>query len=175
MSKARFVIVRQQAGESDQTYLGMDREPFGGHSDVSKPLILEGMALPDIAVEEAKSAYRAFWKKLAGQGHDQYDLLALGIQPDDDWEFLGYDVGETLERGWSAVAHRHDFLKPDEIALWEAKLNANGLFRGASEAESFLAVYLDSDDPDMGWAADGWQERPDWYTVIPIYRYRRTF
>ncbi|MCK5633443.1 MAG: hypothetical protein KAI06_00045 [Anaerolineales bacterium] len=73
------------------------------------------------------------------------------------------------------MAHWRDFLEPEAIDTWEKMLNPNGLFTDPAEAKALLAAYLDSDDPDMGWAADGWIEQPDWYVVIPVYRYHRTF
>lgn len=172
MSKVRFIIVRKPVAEAGQIYLGMDRGPFGGYPDEPESLILEGMALQDIPGEQAEATYRAFWEKLDAHGSHRYDLLALAVQADDDWQFLGYDVGENTGRAWSAVAHRRDFLEPDEIDSWGAKLNVNGLFADPADAKALLAKYLDSGDPDMGWAADGWEEQPDWYAVIPIYRYR---
>jgi len=169
----RFIIVRKPVAEADQIYLGMDRMPFGSDPDEPESLILEGMALQDISDEKADAAYRDFWEKLDAQKSHQYDLLALAIHADDGWQFLGYDVGESTERAWSVVAHRHDFLEPDEIDTWEAKLNVNGLFADPGEARALLAKYLDSGDPDMGWGTDGWEEQPDWYAVIPVYRYCR--
>jgi|GEM_PF-3610676 len=172
MSKACFIIVRQPVEKSAQNYLGMDRDPFGSHTDVPEPLVLEGMALLDVPSEKVEISYRTFWKKLCDRGYDQYDLLALGAQHGDDWEFLGYDVGEKTERCWSVITHWNDFLEPEAIKSWQIMLNHNGLFTDLSDAKALLAVYLNSNDPDMGWATDGWGEQPDWYDVIPIYRYR---
>ena len=42
--------------------------------------------------------------------------------------------------------------------------------RGASAR--FLRAYLESDDPDRGWTADGWVDRPELYAVVPIHRLR---
>jgi hypothetical protein len=155
----RFLIVSRSGAPG---YAGMDRPTLGTLDDVPEPVVLRGMALEDLRPDQAEAGYRAFAAELAGR----YDLLALGEPSGADWELLGYDVGETTRRAWSALAHRQ------ELALPEPRLNRHGLFDDAAEAEQFLRAYLDSDDPDRGWGPEGWEERPSLYAVIPVHRLR---
>ena len=168
----RFLIVQQRHPDGVPLYEGMDRLRLGGVADLPQALIDRGLGLEDLRPEEAEPAYRTFLGELIAAGHLGYELLALDhAQADGEaWEFLGYDVGETTEAAWSALAHRGQVLTAEEQVRWQGRLNAHGLFASQADATAFLAVYLASDDPDKGWTTEGWTEAPDWYAVIPIHR-----
>lgn len=168
----RFLIVQERHPDGGLLYEGMDRLQLGGIANLPQALIDRGLALEDLPPEEAEPAYRAFMGELSAAGHLGYELLALDhAQADGEaWEFLGYDVGETTQAAWSALAHRAQVLTTEEQGHWQGRLNAHGLFASQADATAFLVVYLASDDPDKGWTAEGWTDAPDWYAVIPIHR-----
>jgi hypothetical protein len=149
----------------------MDRPKLGSFSDVPEPILYRGLALEDLPPQEAEKSYCVLLTEMLEIGITDYELLVLGDNPPGKCEFLGYDVGETTKAAWSAIVHQDIFLNPEEKYQWEEKLNAHGLFQEREEAEAFLARYLDSDDSDMGWTADGWTDTSDWYAIIPVHRY----
>lgn len=155
----RFLIV---SSSDAPRYEGMDRPLLGMRDDVPDEVVVRGMALEDLPPDKAEAGYRAFVAELG----ERYELLGLGEPGGADWEPLGYDVGETTARAWSALAHREEFGMPEPL------LNRHGLFDDRADAERFLRAYLDSDDPDRGWGPDGWEEREDIYAVVPVYRLR---
>jgi hypothetical protein len=153
----------------------MDRPPLGSSDDVPEHLVLRGMALEELSADVAEDGYRELISAITAAAADaKYDLLALGdMRRAAHWEFLGFDVGERTPASWSAIAHRDVFLSPGDLSEWERRLNSHGLFDNISDAEVYLALYLDSDDPDKGWTAEGWVDKPDIYAVIPVYRFRQ--
>ena len=173
MRLLRFLIVKQRPPRDAGPYEGMDRQILGDVADVPESLISRWATLEEMPAEDAQELLGALMSDLSAAGVAGYELLALGSVRDlpGNWAFLGYDVGETTEAAWSAIAHREAFLAQGESAGWEARLNAHGLFGKQVDAEAFLERYLASDDPDMGWTADGWTDTPDWYAVIPIRMY----
>jgi hypothetical protein len=156
----RFSIVSRSGAPR---YEGMDRPLLGMRDDVPAEVVVRGMALEDLPPDQVEAGYRAF---VAGLG-ERYELLGLGEPGGADWELLGYDVGETTERAWSALAHR------EELGMPEPLLNRHGLFDDRADAERFLRAYLECDDPDRGWGPDGWEDDADIYAVVPVYRLRR--
>jgi hypothetical protein len=159
----RYLIVSSNAPPG---YAGMDRPLVGMQDDVPDELVLRGAALDDLPPAQAEAGHRRFLVELREHGFPGYELLGLGESPDPAWEFLGFDVGETTKRAWSALAHRA------ALGLPAPRLNSHGLFDDRAEAEQFLRAYLESDDPDRGWTADGWEDRPASYAVVPIQRLR---
>jgi hypothetical protein len=63
--------------------------------------------------------------------------------------------------------HRDEVLPGRDV-----QLNEHGLFAGEDDAEAFLRAYLEADDPDAGWSAEGWTDKPTIYAVIPVRRLR---
>lgn len=172
----RFMVVRKDSSKykfnnDTKTYEGMDRPKLGTFSDVPELILYRGLALEDLPPQEAEKSYRMLLTEMLEIGITEYELLVLGDNPPGQCKFLGYDVGETTKTAWSAIVNQDIFLNPEEKVQWEEKLNAHGLFQEREEAEAFLARYLDSDDPDMGWTEDGWTNTPDEYAIIPVYRY----
>lgn len=160
----RLLIVSSVPGPG---YAGMDRPLLGAGDDAPEDLVLRAAALEDLPVDQQLAAHLAFLDELRAGGVTGYELIALGAAPDATWDLLGFDVGETTRRAWSALAHR------DELGLPAPALTEHGLFADRAEAEAFLASYLAADDPDASWTPDGWQARPDLYAVVPIYRLAR--
>jgi hypothetical protein len=152
----RFVIASRPDAPG---YQGMDRALLGMRDDVPDDVVVRGMALDDLAPHQAEAGYRAFVAELG----DRYELLGLGEPAGAGWELLGYDVGETTPRAWSAIAHRA------ELALPEPRLNRHGLFEDPGDAERFLRAYLAAEDPDRDWDP-AWQAHPELYAVIPVHR-----
>jgi hypothetical protein len=172
----RFLFVKKGLSEfrfnnGTKIYEGMNRPKLGSFLDVPESILYHGLALEDLPSNEAEKQYQNLVLDMLAMGINQYELLALDGSPLENYEFLGYDVGETTKTAWSAILHKDIFLNPEEINQWEQKLNVHELFQEQEEAEEFLARYLESDDPDMGWTADGWTDIPDFYAVIPVYRY----
>ena len=168
----RYRIVQQANG----WYEGMDRPRLGTVPGISGDVLIRGLSLEDVPPEKAQDAFSAYMDDLLVGGSTGLDLLALGDVADsgsDTWEFLGYDVGETTPAAWSAIVNGHIFLGPAEQVEWRSRLNAHGLFANQQDADAYLSRYFHSDDPDRGWTEGGWRERPDFYKVIPVYRYRR--
>ncbi len=175
MKFIRFLIVIKNSinaihDKEIKTYEGMNRYQLGNFTDIPDELLYRGLSLEDMLPEKAEMSYRLLLRDMLAMNVTQYELLMLGDNPSEDWEFLGYDVGETTKAAWSAIANRDVFLNHEEIAKWEESLNSHGIFEERADAEAFLAVYLDSEEPDKGWTGDGWTETPDWYAVVPIYR-----
>ncbi len=174
----RFMIVRKNSSKckfSDDAiaYGGMDRPKLGSRCDVPDSIRSRGVALEGQPTQEADRPYRMLLAEMLEIGVTDYELLVLGDIPPDKYQFLGYDVGENTEDAWSAIVDQDLFLEPEEKLQWEEKLNAHGLFQHRADAQAFLVRYLDSGDPDMGWTSDGWTDTPDWYAVIPVYRYQQ--
>ncbi|MDJ0729248.1 MAG: hypothetical protein QNJ33_04570 [Crocosphaera sp.] len=158
-------------GSKEINYKGMDRPKLGEYNDLPQALILEGLSLDDMNANQRKIAYKSFIEKLLNRGIDRYELITSEDQIGVDWEFLGYDVGELTKRAWSAIANCNVFVSSEEQEKWISCLNSQGLFQVLEKAEEYLELYLSSNDPDMGWDVNSWQEAPSWYCVIPIYRY----
>lgn len=168
----RFIIVKRVPEDMDKPYEGMDRPPLGSFLDIPEPLILQGMALEDLPDPIAEASYKEFLIRIEATGTEGYELLALGDRPSSSWDFLGFDVGETTPTAWSAISHRDVIFSPQELNDWEERLNSHGLFDKRIDAENYLTYYLASDDPDKGWTEEGWVDEPDFYAVVPVYKYR---
>jgi hypothetical protein len=165
MTPPRVQIVRAEG-----SYRGMDRRRLSD-LDVPRPLVLRGLGLEDAGSAAELLAWLA---DLAHEGITEYEVLSLGDGPGQEWELLGHDVGETTSAGWSAIAHRADFLPAAERAAWDERLNEYGLFGRREDAEDFLERYLAADDPDGGWTPEGWSDDPGIYAVVPVYLLSRT-
>jgi len=176
MEFRRFLIVRKSSANGScntatKTYEGMQRFQLGSFTDVPDELLNHGLALEDMPPHEALISYQRLLADMLAMGVTDYELLMLGDCPSQNWQFLGYDVGETTKAAWSAIANLEIFLEPQEMAQWQERLNFHGLFPERADAKEFLKRYLESVDPDMGWTALGWTNTPDWYAVISVYRY----
>jgi hypothetical protein len=165
MSERRLVIL------APGSYAGMDRPALGARPDVPEDRVVKGLELESNA---DIPGLRRFLTDLAREGIDDYELVALGGFQGAAWEFLGFDVGETTSAAWSAINHRDEVLSAEQAAEWAQRLNAHGLFANQADADAFLQAYLESEDPDAGWGADGWTDNPTIYAVIPVQRLRRS-
>lgn len=159
----RYRIV---SSTTSTTYAGMDRPLLGMRDDVPRELVMRSFTLEELFPERIEAGHRRILLELRERGLSGYELLRLGGTSDAEWELLGFDVGETTSRAWSAIVHHADF------ALPVPHLNDYGLFDDRAEAEQFLRTYLECDDPDGGWTERGWEDRPDLYAVVPIHRLR---
>lgn len=168
----RFLIVKQVNLKDMNVYEGMERPRLGGFMDVAQPLINRYYELDAFPAEQVETPYKELLHNIWAGGNISYELLALDHKgaSSQEWEFLGYDVGETLEATWSAIKHRQDWLTLEQQTVWNEHLGIQGLFQVRSDAEEFLKVYLASDDPDKGWTPEGWTDNPDWYSVFTIHR-----
>lgn len=169
----RFSIVSIQSSDTVPGYRGMDRPTLGSLGDVPESIVRRGMALGEAPPDVAEILFTALLADIVNSiGVSKYELVRLGGVEGPRWELLGYDVGELTERAWSAIVHWDLFLTPRAWMEWESRLNGNKLFPNEVIARQFLDEYLKSEDPDRGWTVEGWEEQPDIYAAIPVYRYR---
>lgn len=170
MTIPRLTIVAAPPPDQPFRYEGMDRPPLAPSDDVPEELVVRAAALEDVDPKDALKDFRAFMFDLVAAGIEGYELLWVGADGPAGWRRLGYDVGETTSAAWSAIARWKAFLSPEHFETWRSRLNDHGLFADRGDAESYLARYLESDDPDRGWTRDGWTDVPDIYSVLPVWR-----
>jgi len=161
----RLILVRRSDGEHE--YAGMDRESPSRSAGVPADLVQRELALEDAPADQRLDLLIAWLQDYDG---DDYELLALDDPPGPDWRLLGFDVGERTPRRWSALTHDQDFLSESQVNDWRQRRNRHGLLTTAEDAQRYLELYLESDDPDGGWGPDGWTDQPSWYGVVPVYR-----
>lgn len=148
---------------AEPPYRGMDRPRYLSDPSTPQSLALTATNLdgtPGVAAGKALASVAA---QLNQAGDPRWEVLAIVDSTDPatteapksmvpSSQFLGWDVGESAPRFWSAIAHRADFLLPETSRTWTDRLNQNGLFDEFQDAQSFLQLYLDSDDPDRDYA-----------------------
>jgi hypothetical protein len=132
--------------------------------------LISKVELVEIADIEDEKYVLDLYLDLLQKGYTKFDLLAINeVKNQDNWKFLGFDVGEKSndENKWSAIYKYDHYSSYEKIKPWIDKLNANGLFTSKKEASKFRDFYLKSEDPVLKQASQN--ENKALYQVAGVY------